>query len=376
MSAPGSAGSVAVAGGNAGSATAAAGAAQGGASGSEPASAGSSSEAGAGGVGGTEAGGAAATAGASGAAPTCQKPAGEPCHELLVSDNSRHQLSYVNELEPSKSWVAKVPGTNANSPRGSQLVDNAMANGGKAALVSVDKGFLELDLGTGKVLRSFDAASGVTSALRVPSDASTSLPAGTTILARELTPPQLDFVGPTGAEVRAPVKLDFASAGAELRKLERDPKTGNLSFTRYESAQAAYIYEVSELGELLVKLKLPAGCKGYNALWLDDGKLQTSTGESASVITLDAKTGAVSATVAGKGKVKDGSGKAIYTDFFSGFSRLPNGNVVVANWLGHQNPADYPTTPELLELTPSGALVWSWGNQSLATLVTYALVIR
>ena len=170
--------------------------------------------------------------------------------------------------------------------------------------------------------------------------------------------------------------MPFASAGGELRKLERNGADGHLSFTRYESAQAAYIYEVTELGELVTKLKLPVGCKGYNAVWLEGGKLQTGTGENASVITLDAKTGAVSATVGGRGKVKDSKGATVYTDFFSGFSRLENGNVVVANWLGHQNPADYPDTPELLELTPSGVLAWSWGNQKLATLITNVLVIR
>jgi hypothetical protein len=84
----------------------------------------------------------------------------------------------------------------------------------------------------------------------------------------------------------------------------------------------------------------------------------------------------VSATLAGKGAFKDASGAVIFMDFFSGFFRLPNGNVVAANWLGHVNAASYPTTPELLEITPQNKLAWSWGNQSVARYITYAYFVR
>ncbi len=337
------------------------------------------------GPGGAGGGGASGGAGAAGSPPAaggsgggvaaCPKAAGQLCHEFLASDNSRNQVDYVNEFEPKQNWNAKVSDTGANSPRSIELVNNAKAAGGKAALVSIDKGFLELDLTTGAVLNKFTSAGSVTSATRIPGNATGSVPPGTTVLARDLNPPQLDYLGPAGGSALPSVKMPFASGGSELRKLERNGITGNFAFTKYEGAQAAYIYEVTELGVLVKKTKLPAGFKGYNAIWLDGGKMQVSTGEGATVVILDSS-GTVTASVGGKDKLKDAAGNTVYIDFFSGFSRLPNGNVVVANWLGHQVPADHPNTPELLELTPSGQLVWSWGNQTLAALITNEYVIR
>jgi hypothetical protein len=310
-----------------------------------------------------------------GTGATYAKPKGQRRHEFFVSDNGRNQIHYVNEFDPSKNWTTSVEDTGPNSPRAIQIVDSAEGSGGSAVLVSVDKGFVELDPATGVVLRKVATSGSVTGAVRLPNDASSSFPAGTTVLARNLNPPELAFVDPNGADVSPAVKMTFAAAGVELRKLERNSQTGHLSFTKYEDEQAAYIYEVTEQGTFVKKIKLPPGCKGYNAIWLNGGDMQVSTGAAASVITLNAA-GQVSATVGGKGKIKDAAGAVVFTDSLSGFHRQANGNVVVANWIGHQDPANYPTTPTLLEFTPTGELVWSWDDRSIATLVTNVYVLE
>jgi len=132
---------------------------------------------------------------------------------------------------------------------------------------------------------------------------------------------------------------------------------------------------VTEQGAAVGKLKLPAGSKGYNALWREGGGVIAATGSPCTIISLDAQ-GAVLSTVGGKNKFKDASGAFIFSDVFSGLQRLPNGNFVVANWLGHVTPADHPDTPEVLEISPSNQLVWSWGNQQKATLITNVYVVR
>jgi hypothetical protein len=323
--------------------------------------------------------GGAGGAGAAGAtSQACPLPGGI-CHEFFANDNSKNEVHYVNQFEPTKSWVKGVGDTGDNSPRGAQLVDNTTAKGGKAVLVSINKGFAEFDMADGSLLRKVSSvtAGGVTSALRIPSDGTTKLPPGTTVLARDAgnnTAPQLIFINPTGGSASATVALPFAATGQELRKLERNPTTGNFSLTRYEGTSAAYIYEVTEAGTMVSKIKLPAGAKGYNALWVSSGFMAT-TGSLASLVTVG-PTGAVSATLGGKGAFKDAGGTEIFMDFFSGFFRLSNGNVVAANWLGHVNPANYPTTPELLEITPQNKLAWSWGNQSDARYITYAYFVR
>lgn len=306
--------------------------------------------------------------------PACPKPTGQICHEFFANDNSRNQILYVNEFT-TKGWTKKVGDTGQNSPRALQLVDNAKGKTGKAVLVSVDKGFVEFDVVDGTELTRVATSSAVTSAIRIPNDGISKLPPGTTVLARDTNPTELAFVGPTGAAAATAIKLTFAAAGVELRKLERNPTTGNFSFTKYESASAAYIYEVTEQGSLVAKIRLPPNAKGYNAVWIGGGKMQATTGSNASVITIDTA-GVVSATVGGPNKVKDAAGVTVFTDFFSGFTVLPNSNVVAANWLGHVDATKYANTPELLELTPAGTLAWSWGNQTLATWITYALFVH
>ena len=62
-------------------------------------------------------------------------------------------------------------------------------------------------------------------------------------------------------------------------------------------------------------------------------------------------------------------------DFFSGFERLPNGNIVAANWQGHvAAPAE--DTPHLVEFDAANALVWKWGNQTLARQITNTFMVR
>ena len=43
--------------------------------------------------------------------------------------------------------------------------------------------------------------------------------------------------------------------------------------------------------------------------------------------------------------------------FLAGFQRLPNGNTVVANWLGH---GEFEGTPQLFELTPDKKVAWQF----------------
>ena len=107
-------------------------------------------------VGGSSAGGT-ATGGTS-AGPTCPKPAGQICHEFVANDNGKNQVNYVNEFTGMK-WTTPVGSTGANSPRTIEVVDNAKAAGGKALLVSVNTGYVEIDLSNGTKLLEVKAQS-------------------------------------------------------------------------------------------------------------------------------------------------------------------------------------------------------------------------
>lgn len=45
--------------------------------------------------------------------------------------------------------------------------------------------------------------------------------------------------------------------------------------------------------------------------------------------------------------------------FLTGFQKLPNGNVLVSNWLGH---GKFGTAPHLMEITPDKKIVWSFAD--------------
>jgi outer membrane protein assembly factor BamB len=45
--------------------------------------------------------------------------------------------------------------------------------------------------------------------------------------------------------------------------------------------------------------------------------------------------------------------------FLTGFHKLPNGNVLVSNWLGHNQ---FGTAPHLLEITPDKKVVWTFAD--------------
>jgi outer membrane protein assembly factor BamB len=55
--------------------------------------------------------------------------------------------------------------------------------------------------------------------------------------------------------------------------------------------------------------------------------------------------------------------------FLTGFQKLPNGNVLVSNWLGHKK---FGTAPHLLEITPEKKVVWSYADHT--TFKTIATV--
>jgi hypothetical protein len=307
--------------------------------------AGGSSGADAGAAGGANGGG---TGGAGGVAgPACPKPAGQICHEFYANDNSRNQLNYVNEFT-GKGWTVNVGDTTVNSPRTIEVVDNAKAKSGKAVLVSLNKGYGEFDTTDGTSLVKVLQFTGVTGACRIPADGTTAL--GTNDAIR--------IVSATGATVR----MFTLPAGPELRAINRNPTTGNFWFSKTES-----LFEVTAQGAQVWTAYMGAGTKGYAVWWRAGGGAYATTGDPSTVVEIDSA-GTIVNQVGTKAKFP-------FLDFFSGFVRLSSGNYVIANWLGHlAQPAG--DTPHIIELTAQNALVWQWGNQTLARQITNVFIIR
>jgi hypothetical protein len=293
--------------------------------------------------------------------PVCPKPAGQICHEFIANDNGRNVVNYVNEFTSKKAggveWSTAVGSTGVNSPRTIEIVDNAKAAGGKAVLVSVNTGYVEIDLANGTKLLEVKAqgTTNVTGAVRL-ADGTTALGVDTKIV----------VINASGVPNASGFNLP---AGANLRAINLDRATGNYWLSKTET-----VYQLSSSGQQLWSASMGAGTKGYAVWWRAGGGCYATTGEPATIVEIDANKQIV-ATIGGRDNPAFNSYKL---DFFSGFVRLTNGNYVVANWLGHLGtPAQ--DTPEILEFKPNGAsgeVVWTWGNQTLARQITNVYVIR
>jgi hypothetical protein len=302
------------------------------------------------GAGGSK-GGAGGTGGAGGGMAACPKPAGQLCHEFIANDNGNNRVNYINEFTSTKPggvvWTAPAGDTGANSPRTIEIVDNPKAKNGKAVLVSLNTGYAEFDLTDGTNLGKVTNGTNVTGACRLPD--------GTTALGAY---PNIKIVSPTGTLVR-----QFAlPTGDNLRAINRNPADGTFWLSLTES-----IYEVSDQGQQIWQGNMGAGTKGYAVWWRAGGGAYATTGEPATVIEMNTA-GTILTTVGGRTTFP-------ILDFSSGFQRLPNGNYIVANWLGHiASPAS--DRAHVVELTPQNTMPWTWGNQSLARQITNVYVFR
>jgi hypothetical protein len=58
--------------------------------------------------------------------------------------------------------------------------------------------------------------------------------------------------------------------------------------------------------------------------------------------------------------------------FIAGFHRLPNGNTVIANWLGH---GQFGQAPHVIEITRDKRVVWSYSNHTRLRTVSSVQVL-
>ena len=71
-------------------------------------------------------------------------------------------------------------------------------------------------------------------------------------------------------------------------------------------------------------------------------------------------------------EVKDGDLPGISFKFMTGLQRLPNGNTVISNWLGH---GQFGKAPHLIEVTPDKQVLWTFADhQTMKTISSIQLL--
>ena len=293
---------------------------------------GGSSNGGSAGEGGS--GGAGGAAGAGGTAGS----AGADGRRFLALDNGRNRLLMIGP-DGAADWAIDVP----LGSRDLQLVD------GDQVLVSHGNGAAEYALSDGTQGWTLAGFAGVNSARRLDNGNTllgANLPGGVTIIE----------AAPDGAEVSR-VELTGLDDMRLLRRLD----DGNTLLTVVDPFR---VIEVDPAGSVVWEAPLPG--KGYVAERLSDGTTVATTGDAVTVLDLD-PAGKVIHEVGGKATHPDAG-----LDWFSGFDRLENGNVVVTNWLGHDK---WGTGPHVVELTRDNELVWDWEDHDAARQITNVLVV-
>jgi hypothetical protein len=151
----------------------------------------------------------------------------------------------------------------------------------------------------------------------------------------------------------------------EIRLLPEGKDGGHL-FMRNARRLENGNYLVTHYGEQVVReydghgkvlVSIPAAGGPHTAVRLPNGHTVVSCGDlpgGSRIFEVDR---------AGKQvwEVKDNDLPGIALKFLAGFQRLPNGNTVFCNWLGH---GQFGKAPHLVEVTPDKRVVWTFSDHS------------
>lgn len=168
------------------------------------------------------------------------------------------------------------------------------------------------------------------------------------------------------AECNSGRLLEVDSSGKVVKDVRLLPEgtNGGHAYMRNARVLPNGNYLVSHYGGDTVKeydpqgkviMEIPAPGHPHSAIRLPSGNTLIATG--------DGKGGKRLFEVDKEGKtvweVKDGDLGEVSIKFLTGFHRLPNGNTVVSNWLGHGN---FGKAPHLIEITPDKKVVWTFSD--------------
>lgn len=268
-------------------------------------------------------------------------------HRFLAADESRGQLLYVDQFDPSQNWTLKTP----EKHRDLQLI------GGGKLLTNTDSGYREYDLKTRQGVKEVkqDFLSGSTSVQRLAD--------GRTIVgcnqSNAITFRELDA---SDKQLRT---CTFPQLNS-LRLFRLSPR-GTLLFGAMEG-NASKVIEADLQGTILRNLTLPDARHNYQVLELPNKNLVVADGYGAAIEELD-PTGKPVRKLGGK---PGPPGLLMY--FFAGMQVLKTGNIVISNWTGH-GAKDSDKAPQLLEFDKDGKLVWQWHDPQRAGTIHGVIVL-
>lgn len=189
------------------------------------------------------------------------------------------------------------------------------------------------------------------------------LPNGNTFVG-ECTSGRLLEVAPSGSIVREIRLLPPGAKGGHLyMRNARVLPNGHFLVTHYGERR---VCEYAPDGKLL--RAIPAEGGPHSAARLPNGNTLISCGDlpgGARIFEVDPAGNTV-------WQVQGDDLPGISLKFIAGFHRLPNGNTVIANWLGH---GQFRKAPHLIEIAPDKRVVWTSANHEAMRTVSSVQIL-
>ncbi len=259
---------------------------------------------------------------ANGAEPA---PTNAIAHRFLAVDDGLLSLHHVDQTNPARNWTVKF---------GSYCMDLQLI-GQDRVLLAVGDGYKEFALADGKELKAFGGLGGKTHSVE-------RLPDGRTVLGGR------EFKGlPHGIVILDANDMELARFAlpehAWIRHL-RTTVRGTLIV-----AAAGRISECTLDGKVLWTARVPGS--NFKAVELAEGKVLVSCGPGGRTLREVERSGDVRIVL---------DGQALPEGSFCGFQRLANGDVMVANWLGHGAQHDGMV---FFQYDAAGNVVWRFGRK-------------
>ncbi len=269
-----------------------------------------------------------------------------PALTLLAIDEGRQRLHLVDTGDAAAGWQRDL----ADFP----LARDLQRIGRDRALIGFERGFIEIDIGSGAVLRTCDRWRGVTAARRLPD--------GRTLV----TGMNLD--GSTNGINVVTLDADLRETASVRRegdyvRLMRPAGDGYLLCTN------DHILETDAALRPVRKLAAPGFEHAWKAERLADGGTLVSAGYGAFMACFDAG-GALVRTFGAAGQVPD----EVAPFFYATFQVLCDGRIVVANWQDH-GPDNGHKGRQLLTFDAAGRLLGAWSDPQRISSLQGILVL-
>ncbi len=258
-------------------------------------------------------------------------------HEFVCTDYTQGKVFIVN-AEGKAEW--EYPAENCNDV---WILEN------ENLLVNTGHGVKEVTRDK-KVVFSFESKSEIYACQRLEN--------GNTFIG-ECNSGRLLEVSPKG-EIVKEIKLlpDGKDGGHAYMRNARKLENGNYLVAHYGED---VVREYNGEGKLLREISAPGG--PHSVVRLKNGNTLIACADhpgGPQIIEVDA---------AGKivWQVKGDELPGISLKFLTGFQRLPNGNTVITNWLGHDN---FGKAPHIIEITPDKKVVWTFEDHTTMKTVS------